>query len=125
MSPTPVVVFHLAAAIAAVVLGALLIVGRKGTRTHRWIGRSWVAVMALVSIGSFWIQHAGGLSWIHGLSVMTLVLLGLAVWAIRTGRVDLHRRLMTGTLVGLVIAGAFAFSPGRLLGNLVFGGWAA
>ena len=122
MSPTLLIVTHLAAALAAVALGVLMLLMRKGTRAHRWMGRGWVALMAFVAIGSFWIRHTGGLSWIHGLSAMTLVFLVLAIWAIRTGRPRMHRHLMTGTFAGLVIAGLFALSPGRLLGNVVFGG---
>ena len=112
---------HLLAAMLAVGLGLLVLVLRKGTSLHRWMGRSWAAVMAVVAVGSFWIRHDGTLSWIHGLSAFTLFSLALAVWAIRSGRVRIHRHAMVGTFAGLAIAGAFALSPGRLLGSLVIG----
>ena len=120
-TPGLAILIHLAAATLAVALGVLVLTLRKGTRMHRWMGRSWVTVMALVAIGSFWVRHNGQLSWIHGLSVFTLVSLGFAVWAIRRGHVKLHRGAMSGTFAGLAIAGVFALSPGRLLGQWLIG----
>jgi uncharacterized membrane protein len=116
-----IIVTHLFAAVTAVGLGVLVLAVRKGTPLHRWLGRTWVATMAFVAIGSFWIQHNGSLSWIHGLSAFTLVSLAYAVWSIRRGRVRAHRQAMFGTFAGLTIAGLFALSPGRLLGAWVFG----
>jgi uncharacterized membrane protein len=123
MSPhlTLAIVIHLTAALFAVGLGTVVLILRKGTRTRRWLGRTWAGTMLVVAIGSFWLRHTGGLSWIHGLSAFTLCSLTLAVWAIRRGRVRLHRRAMLGTFAGLAIAGVFAFSPGRLLGQWVIG----
>ena len=46
---------------------------RKGGTTHRTLGYLWVALMALTAISSFWIRGNGSFSWIHGLSVTTLV----------------------------------------------------
>jgi uncharacterized membrane protein len=46
---------------------------------------------------------------------MTLISIPLAVIAIRNGNVIRHRGAMTGMYIGLVVAGAFAFLPGRLL----------
>jgi uncharacterized membrane protein len=112
---------HLTAALLALTLGLLVIVLPKGTREHRRAGRTWVTIMTVVAIGSFWIRRGGSLSWIHGLSAWTLFSLALGVWAIRNGRVRLHRHAMLGTFAGLTIAGLFALSPGRLLGQLVIG----
>ena len=45
----------------------------------------------------------------------------MAVYAIKRRKVAMHRRAMTGLFVGgLLIAGAFAFLPGRLLWNVFF-----
>ncbi|MEM6267725.1 MAG: hypothetical protein AAF707_09385, partial [Pseudomonadota bacterium] len=62
-----------------------------------------------------------GFSFIHIFTVWTLINIPLGVWAVRTGRIRMHRGMMSGLYVGLLIAGAFTFIPGRLLGNLVFG----
>ena len=123
MPYTAAVLLHLAAAVAALAVGVLVLALRKGTPLHRRLGRIWVVVMAVVAIGSFWVRHTGHLSWIHGLSVYTLAWLAIAVWAIRTGRVKLHRYAMVGTFAGLVIAGLFALSPSRMLGGWMAALW--
>ena len=109
-------------ALVAVALGTFMIVAPKGTPAHRWSGRAWVATMLFVAIGSFWIQGAtgaAGFSWIHGLSAIVIVFLGIALWAIRTGRVRTHRGFMIGLYVGLIGAGAGAFLPGRLISRIL------
>ena len=115
---TPLIITHAALAGAAVLLGAVMLARTKGTDSHKWIGRAWVALMAAVALSSFWIfeiRRGAGPSLIHLLSVWTLVSLALAVYFIRRGNVRAHRGFMIGTLVGLVVAGAFALAPGRAL----------
>ena len=119
-APSPAVLLHLAAAAVALILGALVLAMRKGTPAHRTVGRFWVAAMLVLAAGSFWITRDGALSWIHGLSAFTLASLAAAVWAIRHGRVRMHRMAMIGTFGGFMIAGAFALAPGRFLGTLVW-----
>lgn len=117
---------HAAAAIAAFVLGGIQLAARKGTPGHRTMGWIWVVLMLGVALSSFAIREVNGpdaYSWIHLLSVLTLVLLPLGVHAARTGRISRHGRVMTGLFVGgLVIAGAFTFAPGRILHRVMFGG---
>ena len=44
------------------------------------------------------------------------------VWAARKHRVQLHGRKMRGLFIGgALVAGRFAFLPGRLMWSLVFG----
>ena len=115
---TPLIITHAALAGVAVLLGAVMLARRKGTVSHKWLGRAWVALMAAVALSSFWIfeiRRGAGPSLIHLLSVWTLVSLALAVYFIRRGNVRAHRGFMIGTLVGLVVAGAFALAPGRAL----------
>ena len=115
---TSLIITHAALAGAAVLLGAVMLARRKGTVSHKWLGRAWVALMAAVALSSFWIfeiRRGAGPSLIHLLSVWTLVSLALAVYFIRRGNVRAHRGFMIGTLVGLVVAGAFALAPGRAL----------
>jgi uncharacterized membrane protein len=116
-----VVVLHLAAAVLAFALGTVVVLRRKGTRPHRWLGRTWAALMLYVAVGSFWIQTGGRLSWIHLLSALTIVGIGHAIWAIRRGDIRRHRRSMLFSYAGLCAAGAFALLPQRLIGHLVFG----
>jgi len=99
---------HAAVATTALTLGAYnLLRKRKGDRSHRVVGRVWVAAMYATIISSFFIRELrpGQFSWIHGLSVFTFVTLSVALWAAMTGRVRTHRRFVTGSYLGLV--GAF------------------
>lgn len=112
------IVFHIASAVLALVLGALMLSLRKGTLVHRLLGRLWAAVMVLVAVSSFWIMEirdGAGFSVIHLLSAWTLVALALAVWFIRRGNVRAHKGFMIGTYLGLVGAGLGALAPGRTL----------
>jgi uncharacterized membrane protein len=119
---TPIILAHTFAALAAVALGGAMFLARKGTFLHRIAGRSWVALMLVVAVSSFWIKGDGSYSWIHGLSVTVIVLLGVAVYYAISGRIEPHRKLMTGIYAGaLGIAGLFTLIPYRLLGRLVWG----
>ena len=114
------IALHASAAIAALLLGAGVLRLRKGTRVHKVLGRSWVAVMLAVVLSSFWITREGSFSWIHALSVWTLVSLACAIYFIRRGDVRTHKYFMAGTFMGLAGAGLGALAPGRLLHLLLF-----
>lgn len=120
----PVVFVHLVSMLAAVVLGAVLLRGRKGATAHRVLGWTWVALMATAALTSWFIRGSGpwwGLSWIHLLTLLVCVTLPLAVLAARRGRVATHRSAMTQLYWGACIAaGAFTLLPGRFLGRLVW-----
>ena len=118
---TPAIAAHVAAALAALALGAVMFAARKGTLLHRASGRAWVALMLAVAVSSFWIRSSGSFSWIHILSVLVPLLLGAGVWLAATRRVSAHRRMMLGVYTGaLVITGAFTLLPHRLLGQLLW-----
>jgi uncharacterized membrane protein len=112
---------HLAAAVFGVGLGAVVVWRRKGSSSHRWLGRVWVALMYITAIGSFWIQARGRFSLIHVLSVAMIVNLTVAIFAIRSGNTKRHRRCMTAGYPALCIAGLFTLLPYRMLGQLIFG----
>lgn len=117
---TPVILIHLATAIASVVVGGAMFLMKKGTPQHRLSGRVWVLLMAVTALVSFAIQTRGHFTWIHVLSVVVLVMLVRAVMAIRKRNIRLHQRLVVGTYTGLLIAGMFALAPWRRLGYLVW-----
>lgn len=121
MEFTPVITAHIASAAGALVFGAVTLSLRKGTPTHRLFGRIWVALMVLTALVSFGIRSSGHFSWIHLLSVWTLVALAASIYAIIRGNVRMHRRGMISAYVGLSIAGVFTLLPGRRLGSLVWG----
>jgi len=120
---TPLILLHTFAALAALALGAAMFLAAKGTPLHRTAGRSWVVLMLVVAISSFWIRSNGTFSWIHALSVMVIAMLGAAVHLAVTHRIRAHRRMMIGLYAGgLVLAGLFTLLPGRLLGRFVWSG---
>ena len=120
---TPLIATHTGLAVAALAVGGAMLLRRKGTSSHKVLGRIWVALMATVALSSFWIfeiRRGAGPSLIHLLSVWTLVSLALAVYYIWRGNVRAHRGFMIGTFIGLVSAGAFALAPGRSLYRFFF-----
>lgn len=115
-------VLHLLAAVAALVLGMVIMVSRKGTLAHRRLGRWWVALMSVAALSSFWLTGIrAGWSVIHLLSIWTLVAMALAIHFVRQGKVKLHRRFMVGTFLGLAGAAIGALMPGRTLSALFWG----
>lgn len=119
---TPLIVTHALAAASAVALGASLLWNRKGHRAHRVGGWIWVGLMAAVAGVSFAIHGPDGFSWIHGLSVFTLITLVTGVAHARAHRVRAHRANMIALYVGaLVITGLFTLMPGRLIGRALWG----
>jgi uncharacterized membrane protein len=117
----PVLVLHLSSAVAALVLGVLIMARAKGTASHQMLGRTWVALMSIAAVSSFWLAGLReGLSVIHLLSVWTLVAMALAIYFIRKGDVKRHKRFMIGTFLGLAGAGIGALAPGRLLYRFLF-----
>lgn len=117
---TPVILIHLATAIASVAVGGAMFLMKKGTVQHRLSGRLWVVLMAVTALVSFAIQSRGHFSWIHLLSLVVLFMLVRAVLAVRRRNIRLHLRLVIGTYTGLLIAGMFALAPWRRLGHLVW-----
>lgn len=120
---TTTVAMHLAAAVAALALGGVVLARPKGTSLHKALGRSWVVLMSVVALSSFWIfelRRGAGPSWIHALSVWTLISLACALYFIRRSNVRAHRNFMIGTFAGLAVAGLFALAPGRALYRLFF-----
>ncbi|WP_017665389.1 DUF2306 domain-containing protein [Porphyrobacter sp. AAP82] len=121
------IMIHLSTVVPALLLGPVVLLRRKGDSAHKLMGRLWVCLMLVTAITSAFIRLPGGgiagtgFSFIHAFTVWTLVSVPLAVRAARQGRIAAHRGMMTGLYAGLVIAGAFTFLPGRLLGSMVFG----
>lgn len=113
---------HLAAVLPAVVVGIAQLLLPKGTRAHKAFGWAWVGAMATAALSSFWIfgLNNDGFSVIHLLSVFVLCNLAAAIWFIRRGNIQAHKKFMVGTLLGLFGAGAGALAPGRFLNQLLF-----
>lgn len=110
---------HTAGAVLAVVLGGYVLARPgRGDLRHRRVGKLWMITMYWVALSSFGIQrlHPGHFSWLHGLSIWTLVSLTAALGSAMTHRIDRHRNWVVGTYLGLLGAGIAAVAfPTRLL----------
>jgi uncharacterized membrane protein len=126
LSASPAIQIHAAAAIAAFVLGGVVLFRRKGGKIHMALGRAWVLLMLTVVFSSFFIHTInlwGIWSPIHLLSVGTFFSLIYGFVAIRRRDVMLHKRVMRSTYLGaLIIAGFFTFLPGRIMHEVLFSG---
>jgi uncharacterized membrane protein len=119
-----VIQVHLYAALLAVMLGAVMMLARKGRTFHRAAGWIWVTLILLVAGSSLFITGLNGDKWsfIHLLAGWTIIAAPIGLIAARRHKVKQHRRTMMGLFYGgVLIAGAFAFSPGRLMWNLFLG----
>lgn len=112
-------------AIGALLVGAIQFALKKGTGLHRILGYIWVVSMATVAVSGLFIHQirlVGPFSPIHLLSLFTLYTLWSAIRAARRGDIDKHAREMkTVYFLGLLVAGAFTFFPGRVMHTIVFG----
>ena len=125
LQASPLIQIHAAAALIALVIGALQFFRTKGDRPHRAIGRIWVSLMALVALSSFfiWTIRLWGLfSPIHLISIFTLAMLWRGVQFARQRKIAWHKRTMTYTYcLALIVTGFFTFYPGRIMYRVAFG----
>lgn len=120
----PMIQFHIATALVAVVLAPVILLRRRGDRLHRWLGYLWIAAMGLTALSSFQVftlRLIGPFSPIHLLSIFTLWALQRALRAARAGRIAVHRQAMSSLVIGLTVAGLFTLFPGRFMSKLLFG----
>ena len=122
----PEIRIHAVAALAAFGLGLFQFASVKGATAHRVIGWLWVVLMATVALSSLFVNTTctfGPFSWIHLLTLVTLVTLPLAVLAARRHQTSRHATMMISLFAGaLVVAGGFTFVPGRIMHDVAFGG---
>ena len=99
---------HFAAALAALALGALVLLGRKGTPAHRALGASYVTAMALVNLTALGIwQLTGRLGPFHALALASLATVAWGFAAAlrrRPGWLLRHYHSMAWSYVGLLAA---------------------
>ena len=118
---------HLLIAVAALLIGALVLFARKGTRRHRWLGRAYLASMLALNFSALLIYEVfGGFGVFHWLALFSLatVLGGYqAVWRKFPGWKVPHANFMVGSYVGLVAAAVAEVTsrvPGWPFGATVF-----
>jgi len=121
-------ILHLSTIGPAFVIGTYIMLTRKGSGTHKFLGRIYMVLMlftALVTllmsakVGPTLLDHFG---FIHLLSLVVLYSVPSAYFAVKAGDVKAHKFSMIGLYVGgMLVAGGFTLVPGRFLGDLIFG----
>ena len=115
---------HLGTIIIALALTPVLLLQKRGTWRHRRLGWIWASAMFSTAFASLFIREInhGGWSWIHVLSVITLIGVPSTVMAARRHSIVAHRWGIRTLVAGaLLIAGYFTFPFDRLLGRWLFG----
>ena len=132
LSAPLIIQIHAFGAMAAFALGIVQFVAPKGTLPHKTLGLVWVILMATIATSSIFIRPAfnPGLpfiqwfSFIHLFTILTYFSVVQGLYLLLRGGPSLksHAKAFRGIFIGgLVIAGAFAFLPGRIMHAVLFG----
>lgn len=118
---------HLATVFPAFLIATYLLFNRKGTPAHKLLGKIYMVLMLVTAtftlfmsaeVGPSLLGHFG---FIHLFSALVFFSVPSAYFAARRGDIKTHKGRMVGLYIGgLLIAGSFAFMPGRLLYSLLF-----
>ncbi|VAW18954.1 hypothetical protein MNBD_ALPHA11-1604 [hydrothermal vent metagenome] len=118
------ILIHAVAAMIAVLLGAIILFGKKGDNFHIYLGRIWSVSMVMVIVSSAFISELriwGPFSPIHIFTVLGAVGLAQGIYYIRIGNINAHKASMRNLYYwGLGVAGTFAFMPGRVMNAMFF-----
>jgi uncharacterized membrane protein len=118
---------HLTTVASAFLIGTTLLLMKKGTSLHKLLGRIYMPLMLVTAVVTLFMPAkvgpslAGHFGFIHIFSAMVLYSVPTAYIHARRGNIAKHRSAMIGLYVGgMLIAGSFAFMPGRLLNEWLF-----
>ncbi|OAI43942.1 hypothetical protein AYO42_01165 [Rhizomicrobium sp. SCGC AG-212-E05] len=120
---------HVFTVVPAFLLGTwLILVSRKGARRHRAIGYVYLTLMTITAIAALFIHQIPSIDIFFGfgpIHIFSIVTLSGVVGALRSAwahDVKGHRNAMLAVYIGgILIAGSFAFMPGRIMHAIVFG----
>ena len=115
---------HLVLALFALVLGTIMWLRPKGTKSHKLIGRIFVTLMFFVAVSAVFIRqiNSGQFSFIHIFVPVTFFAIFECFWYIRKKNIKGHVRAVKGMFFGaLLIPGILSMMPGRVLYMMVFG----
>lgn len=120
----PAVIIHTICAFMALGLGIAMFLRKKGTPSHKVVGKIFVGFMAVTALSALFITGLNGKYWspVHLFVPVTFY----AIWGlfhhIRSGKVVRHEKAVRGLFFGaLLIPGAIAMMPGRSLWHVIFG----
>ena len=130
-APLPIQL-HFITVVPSFFLGAWqLLASRKGSPSHRVIGKIYLTLMSITCVAAFFIPSFTPFS--IGVGPIRLGLIHLfipltvnGIWqtrrALRTGNIRLHKASMRGMYFGgMIIAGLLTFIPGRIMYRIFFG----
>lgn len=120
----PAIKVHLFTALAALVLGGVLMTVRKGRTFHRVAGWVWVSLVMTTAGATLFITSLNHGKWsiLHLFTGWVLLMLPLAVMWARRHDVARHRRAMMGLFYGGFAINLFiALIPGRTLWMMFLG----
>ncbi|WP_115718462.1 DUF2306 domain-containing protein [Gallaecimonas mangrovi] len=127
MSYLALAYIHLATVLPAFVIGTVQMLGRKGSPRHKGLGYTYMLLMLVTAItalfmpakiGPVFFGHFGP---VHLFCLLTLYAVPVAYFAVKRQNLRVHKRAMILLYVGgIIIAGSFAFMPGRMLNQLLF-----
>lgn len=119
---------HLATVVPAFLIGACLLFAKKGTPSHKRFGRVYMVLMLVTACISLLMQAQvgplllGHFGYIHLLSFLTIYAVPMAYFSAKKGNIKRHKNSMIALYVGgMLVAGVFAFMPGRMLHGWLFG----
>lgn len=110
---TIVITVHAVVATLAIALGAFNLIRKiKGDPIHKFVGRTWSALMLITSVSAFFIGGYNDLTSVllHALAAWTIISIVSGVYFAKKGNIAAHRGFMTGSYFGLI---------GALIGVLV------
>lgn len=117
---------HLATILPAFAIGTVVLLRPKGDGSHKRWGKVFLLLMLATAVitlfmpatvGPRWLGHFG---LIHVFCILVFISAPRAYVAARQGNIRAHRANIIGLYVdAILIAGAFTFTPGRMLHSLV------
>ena len=127
MSYLQLAYFHLGTVFPAFLIGSYLLINRKGTSWHKLLGKIYMCLMLVTAVITLFMSAEvgptllGHFGFIHIFSLSVFYTVPAAFLAVRNGNIKAHQGNMLGLYIGgLLIAGSFAFMPGRLLHGWLF-----
>ncbi|HEY1124608.1 MAG TPA: hypothetical protein VGE65_03170 [Sphingobium sp.] len=116
----PVIWAHLLTILVALVLTPVMLLRRRGDQRHRLLGWVWAASLFGTAFISLFVKtlNPGHFSYIHLLSILTIVQVPMIVLYARRHDHKRHRQAVRGMVIGaLLVAGFFTLPFGRLIGH--------
>lgn len=121
-----IILIHAIGAVAAMFVALFIFYLRKGTWTHRWLGRVFVFCMGGSVLSSFLIWGDGGLSVLHILSALSLYWIIREVYMVRVKPENWlfhHVNAMGSAFIALLIAATGVLGRHVLQGTGIHWTW--